>query len=135
MTLNSLIKPPIICNEFLFSSLLIIYQLKRILNFFFFGLKHHLFYFFRWGTRWHQIQDSISMWRSRFANILWSWWNHSSHTCKLWQIFHCHLQQKWIHRLECELYVSHNYQNTTEKVSTTTNPFCRNYFGSKNFMY
>ena len=81
--------------------------------------KCSFLFFCRGGPRWNKVQDSLSMWERRVAHFVWYWWIHLSDTSQLWPVFHCHLQQTRLHRLERQLYVAANYKSTANKVRTT----------------
>ncbi len=57
------------------------------------------------------------MWGWQPQDFLRSRRDNSSDTSKLWQIFHCHLQQTGIDRVERQLHVTYNIENLAEKVS------------------
>ena len=81
--------------------------------------KCSFLFFCRGGPRWNKVQDSLSMWERRVAHFVWYWGIHLSDTSQLWPVFHCHLQQTRLHRLERQLYVAPNHKSTANKVRTT----------------
>ena len=78
--------------------------------------KCSFLFFCRGGPRWNKVQDSLSMWERRVAHFVWYWGIHLSDTSQLWPVFHCHLQQTRLHRLERQLYVAPNHKSTANKV-------------------
>lgn len=73
-----------------------------------------------WSSWWHQIHDRLQMWRGSYEDLLPARRDHSGGQGQLWAFLNCHLQQTWLHQLECQLYVTHHNPDSAEKVGSAT---------------
>jgi len=100
-------------NEFFQNKVYCAIDLERYLKNLYLKLK---LLFFRWGTRWHKIQNGLSVRGRGDVDLLRLDGNDSGDQGQLRKVLDRHLQQARLHGLERQLHVAENDEGLAKQV-------------------